>query len=247
MRLAWWGERVPRPHPVLPVLAAALTLAVAVQVRRVVAATTMEDEHAAYWRRRGRSPGTFLLVALGDSLAQGLGAMRAHDSWAGRLADHLERTRDERVRVVVLGVGGATVGDVARDQLPLVPPAALRGEPATLVALCVGTNDVTSTRPADYRRTLDAVCAALPDGSLVTDLPDFQRGPDRPAGARLAAVAREVVDGWPGLRLVRLEDATRRLRPWELGPDLAHPSGLGYRRFGAAFAAALADPPRPPR
>ena len=43
----------------------------------------------------------------------------------------------------------------------------------------------------------------------------------------------------PGLRLSRLEAATHRLVPWEFGPDLAHPNGLGYRRFGRAFVAAL--------
>ena len=213
---------------------------VAVTARRIAAALTMEDDHAAYWRRRGRSPGGFLLVALGDSLAQGMGAMHPEDSWAGRLAAHLERTRGEPVRVLVLGTCGATADDVARDQLPQVPAAALRGDADTLVALAVGTNDATSTDPEAYRRTLASLCAALPPGSLVADVPDFQRGPDRPAGARLAAIAREVVAAHTGLRPVHLEEATRRLvPPVELGPDLAHPSGVGYRRFGRAFAAAL--------
>jgi len=221
------------------VLAVLAPAALAVQARRVRAAATMEDDHAAYWRRRGRTPGSFLLVALGDSLAQGVGALRPEQSWAGWLADHLERTTGRRVRVLVLGVSGATTAEVADEQLPRVPAAARRGAASTLVALCTGTNDATATDPEDFRRSLTAICGQLPAGSLVADIPDFQRGPDRPAGARIAAIAREVVAAHPDLRLVRVEDATRRLRPWELGPDLTHFSGYGYRRLGRAFAAAL--------
>ena len=227
-------------------LAALVGLGVLVQVRRLAAAMTMTEDHAAYWRRRRRSPGAFLLVALGDSLAQGQGALHPEHSWAGRLADHLEHERGVTVRVVNLGVGGATTAEVLHEQLPQVPAEALRSGAPALVALCTGTNDATSTPPEDYRRDLDALCRALPAGSLVSDVPDFQRGPDRPAGAHLAAVAREVVAAHPGLRLVRLEDATRGLRPWELGPDLAHPSGLGYRRFGRAFTAAVPAVPTGP-
>ena len=223
--------------PVVP-----LVTGLAVQALRIRGAMTMEADHDAFWRRRRRSPGPVLLVALGDSLAQGQGARRPEDSWVGRLAAALEADRGAAVRVLNLGVCGATTAEVLHTQLPQVPEAALRGGPDggdTVVAVCTGTNDATSTPPEDYRRDLDALCAALPAGSLVSDVPDFQRGPDRPAGARLSAIAREVVDAHPGLRPVRLEDATRHLRPWELGPDLAHPSGLGYRRFGRAFTEAL--------
>ena len=219
-----------------------LVAGLAVWARRLVAARTMEDDHAAYWRRRGRSPGPRLLVALGDSLAQGQGSVHPERSWVGRLASEMERTGGTPVRVVNLGVCGATTAEVAREQLPRVPDAARRGEPGTLVALCTGTNDATSTDPEAYRRDLTTICAALPAGSLVADVPDFQRGPDRPAGARIARIAREVVAAHPGLRPVAVEAATGGLRPWELGPDLTHFSGIGYRRLGRAFAAALAAP-----
>ncbi|MCD2192893.1 SGNH/GDSL hydrolase family protein [Actinomycetospora endophytica] len=217
-----------------------LLAVVAAWARGLAAALTMEGDHAAYWRRRSRSPGTVTLVALGDSLAQGLGAIHPERSWAGRLAEEIQARTGSRVKVLVLGVCGAGVADVLRDQLPRVPEAALRGEPGTLVALEVGTNDASGgTDPEEYRRLLTELCDALPAGSLVGDVPDLQRRWVRPAGVRLAAVAREVVAAQPGLRLVRVEAATHRMAPWEFGPDLAHPNGLGYRRFGRAFTAAL--------
>lgn len=215
-------------------LVGVLALLVAVQGRRLSRAVTMDVDHAAYWRRRRRSPGDLLLVALGDSLALGLGAMHPEHSWAGRLADHLEATRHARVRVVNLAATGATVADVLRTQMPAVPAEAFT-DPRATVALTVGTNDASDTEPEVFRAQLTELCAALPDGALVADVPDFQRGPDRSGGARLSAVAREVVAGFPRLRAVGLEAATRKMRLWELGPDLAHPSGLGYRRFGRAF------------
>jgi lysophospholipase L1-like esterase len=208
------------------------------QARRLWLATTMEADHAAYWRRRRRSPGDVLLVALGDSLAQGMGAVHPERSWAGRLADALEARDGARVRVVNLGVTGATVADVRAEQLRQVPTAA--GGPAAVVALAVGTNDAAQDTPVeDFRRDLDAVCAALPAGALVADVPDLQRGVVRERGQRLAEVAREVVAGHPDLVPVALEAATHHIRLWEAGPDLAHPNGRGYRRYGRAFVAAL--------
>jgi acyl-CoA thioesterase-1 len=215
---------------------------VAVQARRLWVATTMETDHAAYWRRRRRSPGDVLLVALGDSLAQGMGAMHPERSWTGRLADAIEERDRVRVRVVNLGVTGATVADVLAEQLPAVPDG--WDGPDALVALAIGTNDAAQDTPEDdFRRDLTAVCAALPAGALVADVPDLQRGVVQRRGARLAAIAREVVAARPDLRPVALEAATHHIRVWEAGPDLAHPNGRGYRRYGAAFAAAL--PPSP--
>ncbi|MDL5155090.1 SGNH/GDSL hydrolase family protein [Actinomycetospora termitidis] len=201
--------------------------------RGLVAAQTMEADHAAYWRRRRRSPGSLTLVALGDSLAQGMGSTDPSSSWAGRLADALEARSRRRVRVVCLGVVGATAADVLRDQVPALPEA-------DLVALGVGTNDAAQgVPPEEFRATFTALCAALPAGSLVADVPDLQRGRPRRAGIELAAVAREVIAGFPELRPVELEAATHRMWPWQFGPDLAHPNRLGYRRHARAWIAAL--------
>jgi len=210
---------------------------VVVQARRLWSATTMEADHAAYWRRRGRSPGDVLLVALGDSLAQGMGAVHPERSWAGRLAEAIEARDGVRVRVVNLGSVGATVADVLADQLPRVPAEATG--PGAVVALAVGTNDAAQDVPAeDFRRDLEAVCAPLPAGALVADVPDLQRGVVRERGMRLAEVAREVVAAHPDLTPVALEAATHHVHVWEAGPDLAHPNGRGYRRYGRAFVEA---------
>jgi acyl-CoA thioesterase I len=143
------------------------------------------------------------------------------------------------VRVVNLGGCGATVADVLAEQLPAVPPSAST-DPAATVAVAVGTNDAAHDTPVeDFRRDFAALCAALPTGALVADVPDLQRGVARERGARLSAVAREVLAAHPHLRPVALEAATHRIHLWEAGPDLAHPNGRGYRRYGRAFVEAL--------
>jgi acyl-CoA thioesterase I len=217
------------------VLGVLLLAVLAAWGRGLAAAQTMEADHAAYWRRRRRSPGALTLVALGDSLSQGLGSTDPSSSWAGRLAAAWEERSGRPVRVVVLGVVGATAADVLRDQLPEMPPA-------DLVALGIGTNDAAQgVTPEQYRETFSALCAALPAGSLVADVPDLQRGPVRRAGLELSAVAREVLTEHPHLRPVALEAVTHRMWPWMFGPDLAHPNKLGYARHGVAWVAALPE------
>jgi len=60
--------------------------------------------------------------------------------------------------------------DVLLRQLPV--PA-----DAELVTLCIGANDAGRTAPEQFRQRLRQVCAALPAGAIVGDVPEFQWGP----------------------------------------------------------------------
>lgn len=184
-----------------------------------------------YWQRRGRQ-GDFLLVALGDSLTQGIGSSRPAHSWLGRFVTHLESTTRRRVRIDNRAVYGARIADLIANQLPV--PA-----DADLVTMCIGANDCGRTDPETFRADLRRVCGQLPAGSIVGDVPEFQWGPRIAAAAELSQVVREVVAEFPALVLARVEFHTTGTRILtELAGDFFHPGDSGYRRIAAAFVTA---------
>lgn len=148
MRLSWVA--------VLPaaLVVEALRVRLSVQPRR------------RYWQTR-LGEGEVVVVALGDSLTQGIGASRPDSSWLGRFVAHLERG-GRRCRVDNRAAYGARVADVLRRQLPV--PA-----DAELVTLCIGANDERGAHPPpeQFRQRLRQVCAALPAGAIVGDVPEF--------------------------------------------------------------------------
>lgn len=242
----WW-----RRHPVWTALLAVVLVVVvvaAVLAARALAVVQSIGPRAEYWQERAEQPGEVVQIALGDSLSQGIGSSSPDTSFVAVLADDLAGRTGEPVRVVNLSVTGATTDELVDEQLPqldaLLDELAADGTPVGLVTVCIGANDAGSTDPEDYRRELGTVLDALPPGSLVTDVPDFNGGPRRPAAAALAEVAREEVAARPHLVLVPLEAATGDQSTSEYAADFFHPSDAGYERYVDVFRAtiAAADP-----
>jgi len=210
VRLAWLG--------VAPIAVAfeALRVRLSVQPRR------------RYWQTR-LAHGELLVVTLGDSLTQGIGASSPASSWVGRFAVHLQQQCGRSVRVGNRAAYGAKVADVLATQLPI--PA-----DAEVVTLCIGSNDAGRTSAEEFRRRLRQACAALPAGAIVGDVPEFQWGPRVSDAATLSVVVREVVAEFPGLVLARVEQATTGTRILtELAGDFFHPGDRGYARVASAF------------
>lgn len=186
-----------------------------------------------YWKQRAKRTGQLRYVALGDSLAQGVGASHPERGYVGLLAAHVEADTGATVQVVNVSITGVRLADLLDGQL-----AALEGRP-DLVTVAIGANDAGRTDPERFRADFARLCAALPDGALVADVPDFQGGSRRAAAARLSEVVREVLAGHPRLVPVALEAATSHLTWRDYSGDLFHPSDAGYRRYSAAFVRTL--------
>jgi lysophospholipase L1-like esterase len=189
-----------------------------------------------WWRRRALRRGELRYVALGDSLAQGIGARDPEHGYVGLLAARLERATGRSVEVLNLSAAGVMIHDLIRDQLP-----ALRAmtPPPALVTVTIGTNDAGRCPPAQLRRLLDELCRQLPPGALVADLPRFHRGRRAVAAAQASAVIREVLAGHPSLVAVPLDEATRGTGRRYRSADLFHPNDRGHRRYADTFWAAL--------
>lgn len=233
----WWRRR-----PLLATVAvvAVLVLVVGgVLVARALRVVASIDPRADYWAARAQQTGDVAYLALGDSLSQGIGSSSPDTSFVSVLAGDLAERTGGRVRVINLSVTGATTAELVRDQLPVFERrlAELQeaGTPVGLVTVCIGANDASSTTPEDYRRDLRTVLDALPPGSYVTDVPDFNGGPTQEPAAALAAVAREEVAAREDLVLVPLEAATGDQSTTEYAADFFHPSDEGYERYVAVF------------
>jgi lysophospholipase L1-like esterase len=190
-----------------------------------------------------------VLAVLGDSSTTGVGADCAEDT----LTYGVARALAERYRVSLhaLGVSGARLSHVVRDQIPQL--AELDPD---VVLVCVGTNDITHCTPVhEVRRQLQRLGSGLVTAApravvVVSGLP--------PAETSLAFrwPLRVVLGGWAraytrlyqaelppyGISVVDVARTARSafLRKREMfSQDLFHPSSAGYTFLGKFYGEAV--------
>ena len=179
-----------------------------------------------------------LWVVLGDSTAQGLGAPSPEGGYVGQVLAELRLRTGQRWRVLNLSTSGALIRDVLGDQLPRLPAG------PDLVTCGIGVNDILYTAPSKLFGDPRALVAALPDETVVLDLP-------LPAGLwgiigrisvpYVARINRTIHEGARARGLPVAEVSTHFLRPWggKFASDCFHPSQAGYRDWTRALLAAL--------
>jgi lysophospholipase L1-like esterase len=176
------------------------------------------EPYAHAWERHNARAVTqdgLLWVALGDSMAQGVGASAYDRGWVGQLAPSLPHHR-----LVNLSFYGARVSDVLDRQLPAMGRLASAPD---LVTVVIGSNDLVSRRHREgLPDRVAAMLRQLPRGTVVATQP----------GGRPGAVAfnRLLDDAAAAGDLVLAEFRDGRLRSWKgkLSPDHFHPNDLGY-------------------
>lgn len=185
-----------------------------------------------------------MYVALGDSTAVGIGAPSG-GGYPQRLARRIEAA-GVPVKLVLLGVAGATAAGLRRDQLP----RALSASPA-LVTIGIGSNDLTQERSLrEFARDLEIVADLVgrtKAAVVISNLPDLAATPSGrgapPSFARRLAqynAAIQLVAERHGFQLADAYAASRRaLRAASsaelFAADGFHPSPLGYDRWTDAL------------
>jgi acyl-CoA thioesterase I len=202
---------------------------------------------AAYWRAHNdrvlhdletqKDPGP-LWVALGDSTAQGLGAPDPRGGYVGQALQQLRRRTGKHWRVLNLSVSGALIRDVLGEQIPRLPQ-----EP-DLVTCGVGANDILYSAPGKLFGDLRALLAAVPERTVMLDLP-LPTGYGWLVGrmsvpyiARINRVIHEVAED-RGLPVA--EVSGQFTPPWagKFSVDSFHPSQDGYRDWTRALLTTL--------
>lgn len=217
--------------------AAVVGVGIALEARRRRWSRTLTGRipaHHDHWReRKAGPPGSLLYVALGDSAALGLGASMPQRGYVGVLADEIGALTGAPVRVRNLAIDGATLAVVIEDELPRLE----RLRP-TVCTLDIGANDVWTFEAGRFRHELERICAALPPGSVVADLPSFSF---IPVAGRVRAANRIVHEVAPryGHLVAPLNATTAVGGPFDAlrgsAGDLFHPNDRGHRRWAEAF------------
>jgi acyl-CoA thioesterase I len=179
-----------------------------------------------------------LWVVLGDSTAQGLGAPSPEGGYVGQVLDVLRRRTGLPWRVLNLSASGALMRDVLNHQLPRLPAS------AELVTCGIGFNDVLYNGPGRLFGDLRALLAAVPDDTVVLDLPvpagyaGLLGRASRPYLARINRTIHQVA-GVRGLPVAQV--STHFLPPWDgkFASDCFHPNQDGYRDWTRALLAVL--------
>lgn len=188
------------------------------------------EPYAREWEQHNRSAmaGTGpLWVALGDSMAQGIGASVPWRGWVGQLALEIPG-----YRLVNLSLSGARVADVLERQLPALE--ALPG-PADLVTCLIGSNDLMNPRHrAGAAVAMAELLERLPAGAVVGNQPGTFDAALEVNALIDDAVARR------GLVLADLRDPRTRHWRGKLSADRFHPNDRGYAGIAAVFGEALA-------
>jgi lysophospholipase L1-like esterase len=135
-------------------------------------------------------------------------------------------------------VSGALTRDVLRDQLPQLPAG------ADLVTCGIGVNDILYTAPGKLFADLRALIAAVPDHTVLLDLP-------LPAGCwgvlgrasvpYVTRINRTIRAAAAARGLPVAEVSAHFLPPWtgKFASDCFHPSQAGYRDWSRALLSAI--------
>lgn len=201
--------------------------------------TNAIPDNSDWWKAQRTKPGELLYVAIGDSTAQGIGASRPGRSYVGVVAAYIRASTSKKVRVVNLGISGATVGIAIAKQLPTL--AKLDPD---IVTVSIGANDMPTFDPVRFQAEIEQLLDALPPHAIIADLPTFYFLPSerrvRVANAILRAAAAQ-----RDLRVVDLHAAMSRQGAWgvitQFAGDLFHPNDRGYRVWASPFLAAVDD------
>lgn len=162
-------------------------------------------------------------VALGDSLAQGIGGSTIDHGYVGQLAG----ARADLV-VVNFSRSGAKTTDVLVDQLPLVE---LLPQAPAVVTCNIGSNDLLRSFGIGATiRSLRLLIERLPDTAVMATLPD--------KGSLLAKRVNTTIRAECAARGIAVADVGRELTSWRgiMASDGFHPNDAGHQIWANAFA-----------
>lgn len=196
-----------------------------------------------YWEKQidqPIKPASIVYVALGDSVAQGIGASKPQKGYVGLLAKRINEDTGQQVQVVNFSVSGAKIKDVLQDQLPRLQQIEL--PPGSIVTLDIGANDLGAYDADTFASEMEEVFRRLPAQTVVADMPYFGggRAKNREPDALAASKIIRKLAATYNLRVAPVHETTKTNDGfWTYGADLFHPSNRGHANWYKAFEETL--------
>lgn len=190
------------------------------------------------WERGNQqrvSEDSIVIVALGDSTVQGIGALRPQDGFVGNVARRVERQTGKKVQVYNFSKSGAESGEVLSEQLQKVKQL-----PRYDVALlAVGPNDITHKKSLkDFKSNLATILRTL-DASktVVSNFPPMDPKDSEGNSSYEWGEAAQRIAQSNGARVAKVYQNVkpRNNDPRIFAGDFYHPSGTGYQLWANAF------------
>ena len=181
-------------------------------------------------------------IALGDSVAQGLGASQPTKGYVGLLAVALKEKYNQPITVINVSVTGAKIKDVIDNQLPQL--RALTIPKDAIVTIDIGANDLKNFNKDVFTGELDELYKQLPKQTVVADIPYFGGGryKGREPQAKLASEVVHAVALRYGLRVAAVHQTTQQQDSlFVYAADYFHPNNRGYHNWFEAFWQVLKD------
>ena len=199
---------------------------------------TSVARYAKYWQASNQEPvadKVLVVVALGDSTVQGIGATSPRKGFVGQVASRLAKETGRPVQVYNYSKTGAEAGEVLAEQLG--KPDVIKR--ADLVLVAVGPNDLNhDVWLGDYLKNYQNILNKLPkDKVVIASIPPMAR----------SKIGGNTVEEWNrGLsklaakNKVRVAPVYEAIKPHAYDPriysvDLFHPSNHGYSLWAKAF------------
>jgi len=197
-------------------------------------------EYSAFWRAEAEQAlddDAPVLVAMGDSLAQAIGASSPERGFVTAAAEQLSSRLGRDVAVLNLSRSGATISDVHVQQLPALVAA---GVTPLAVLVMVGSNDLVravgpSNAVRDHKALLEDLLESVDAPLVIGTVPSGGSASARMLNRRIRDAAEELD--------FSLADVARALSSWKgmAAADGFHPNDAGYRAWIESFVGAVAE------
>jgi acyl-CoA thioesterase I len=210
-----------------------LVFAAVIVVLRLGELYTQIARYQKFWdyqNSRPLSKDEIVYVALGDSVAQGIGASKPQKGYVGLVAEYLAESRGKNVHVINLSKSGAKIDDVQSRQLPELERLDIGNQ--RVITLDIGANDIATFAAADFEREMDELMARLPKDTIIADIPYFggsRLGKHQPKVEEANQVMSRLADKH-GFELANVhENIAKNHGIRTFAADLFHPSDYGYK------------------